>query len=187
MTQAKGFVTHAVMGLRIRKAAVMKSHLYLFSSGFNRGKVLERRVLLLLLFLFLQGCASGGASRVASKPGSNPSFTGLWVVPETDKTSFELDLVQTGTAVEGYHAALVGKTAQIEAALRSDREPPSVYGRIGSEGKALVQFQLRKGAGAGEALLTLNGDKLRWKLVSSSGASLLPKSCVLFRQGGAAH
>ncbi len=165
----------------------MKRHSYLNLSFLNQVKKLNRSVLLLLSFLFFQGCASEGASRAAAQPGAKPSFTGLWVVPETDKTSFELDLVQTGAAVEGYHAALVGKTAQIEAALRSDREPPSIHGQIGSEGKALVQFQLRKGAGAGEALLTLNGDKLRWQLVSSSGASLLPRSCVLFRQGGAVH
>jgi hypothetical protein len=139
---------------------------------------------LLLLALILGGCVSGsrGTATAKAKPPLNASFTGLWLAPESDKTSFELDLTQVGTAIEGYHAALVGETGQIEAALRTDPKPPSVRGRVSEEGKAVVQFQLRKSSGGGEALLSLRGDRLKWEVTSLWGEARLPKRCVLYKQ-----
>jgi hypothetical protein len=109
------------------------------------------------------------------------------VAPETDKISFELDLIQRDLVLEGYHAALIGESGAIEVALRSDREPPSVRGRIDAEGRALVHFELRKNAGSGEAMLRVSGNKLTWKLLSVSGAAVLPKSCVLQKQSSPAR
>ena len=155
---------------------------------FKRGKQ-QPGPLLLLLVLLLAGCSSAprGADGIGTKSSLNPSFTGLWVAAETDKTSFELDLTQVGTAIEGYHAALVGQAGLIEVALRTDPEPPSVRGRVSAVGRASVQFQLRKSSGSGEALLTIKGDRLKWQLISVSGAAQLPKKCVLYRQSGPAH
>ena len=142
----------------------------------------------LILLLFL-GCSapSKSASTVPPKPQKGLSYTGLWVAPENDKTSFELDLEQNGTLVEGYHAALVPETGNIEAALRTDRDEPSVRGRIVENGRVTVHFELRRSAGSGEAVLTTKGDTLKWKIISSSGASVLPKSCVLLRQAASEH
>ena len=134
--------------------------------------------LVCMVVALLAGCTSPShpGPEASERTPNRLSFTGLWVAPETDKTSFELDLSQHGQELEGYHAALVGDTGNIEAALRLDREPPSVRGRVGDDGRAQVRFELRKSSGFGEAVLTLSGDKLRWRLLSSSGASVLPKS-----------
>lgn len=142
-----------------------------------------------LLLLLLSGCGapSKSASTAPSKIQKGLSYTGLWVAPEDDKTSFELDLVQNGSFVEGYHAALVPETGNIEAALRTDRDPPSVRGQIFENGSVTVHFELRRSKGSGEAVLTTKGDKLKWKLISSSGVSALPKSCVLLRQTATEH
>lgn len=142
-----------------------------------------------LLLLLLSGCStpSKSASTVPPKIQKGLSYTGLWVAPEDDKTSFELDLVQNGSLIEGYHAALVPETGNIEAALRTDRDPPSVRGRILENNSVKVHFELRRSAGSGEAVLTTKGDKLKWQLISSSGASVLPKSCVLLRQAATDH
>lgn len=142
-----------------------------------------------LILLLLSGCSapSKSASRVSPKPQKGLSYTGLWVAPEDDNTSFELDLVQNGVLIEGYHAALIPETGNIEAALRTDRDPPSVRGRLVENGSVTVHFELRRSKGSGEAVLTTKGDKLKWKLISTSGASVLPKSCVLLRQAATEH
>jgi hypothetical protein len=146
-------------------------------------------VALCVPLLFLSACASsnvtaqeGGQKKLTESP-----YTGLWVAPENDKTSFELDLTQNGSLIEGYHAALVGDTGNIEAALRTDREGASVRGSVGGDGFATVKFELRKYRGSGEATLSLKGDRLKWKLTSTSGDSVLPKTCVLFKQMSALH
>ena len=146
-------------------------------------------LLLGLLLLGLAGCVhsppiAAGKSGTGAGEGA---YTGLWVAPENDKISFELDLTQRNLLLEGYHAALVGDSGAIEVALPSDREPPSVRGRIDAEGRAWVHFELRKSAGSGEAMLRVSGNKLTWKLLSVSGAEVLPKSCVLLKQAGPTH
>lgn len=154
----------------------------------GKSQICSRAILLYFLFLLPSCIAPSPTSSTSStKVRNNSSYTGLWVAPEDDKTSFELDLEQSGLLLEGYHAALDPNTANIEAALRTDRDPPSVRGQISEKGSAIVRFDLRRGVGGGEAVLTMNGDKLKWKIISSTGASVLPKSCVLFRQSAAEH
>jgi hypothetical protein len=151
--------------------------------------ILNPKYFVLLLLLALTSCESTATNK-ASEPkysSMTAAYTGLWVAPETDKVFFELDLTQNGSAIEGYHAALIGENGSIEAALRTDREPPSIQGEVRADGSALVHFRLRKSLGEGEAVLTLRGDRLKWKLNSASGSPVLPKSCVLLKQAGATH
>ena len=147
------------------------------------------RVILGMFLSLLWACARPtGTSPEGSQNGQNGTpYTGLWIAPESDKTSFELDLVQNGLLIEGYHAALVGDAGNIEAALRTDRDAASVRGRVEGDGRAVVRFELRKYKGSGEATLTLSGGRLKWKLISASGDVVLPKSCVLLKQSSASH
>lgn len=151
--------------------------------------LLRHRHLLLLFVFGFSSCSFSPASRPPSGGNSGKAavYTGLWIAPETDKTFFELDLTQNGSVIQGYHAALIEETGSIEAALRTDHDVPSIQGEVRNDGSAVVRFRLRKAVGEGEAVLTLRGDRLKWRLISATGAPVLPKSCNLLKQAGAVH
>jgi hypothetical protein len=135
------------------------------------------------LCVILSGCASDPASPSAAKQ----PFTGLWIAPESQAVSFELDLRQSGSHIEGYHAVLVLPGGRIEVALPTDGKPPSVQGDLLSSSVAKVSYQLRNGAGSGEATLTRRGNKMNWHLLSATGEQCLPVDCPLERQTVAPH
>ena len=129
--------------------------------------------------LLLTGCSSVESTK--------QPFTGLWVAPESESVSFELDLKQTATHIEGYHAVLVMPNGRIEVALPTDGGQPSVKGDLVSRSTAMVRYVLRKNAGSGEGTLTLSGNKLVWKLTHSSGENCFPATCSLLLQKPSAH
>lgn len=155
----------------------------------SRGLPLLSFVILCLFSLLVSACVgqAGKPSSASQKAQNGSPYTGLWIAPENDKTSFELDLIQNGPWIEGYHAALVGETGNIEAALRTDAGAASLRGRVEADGRAVVKFELRKYKGSGEAILSLSGGRLKWKLISASGEVVLPKSCVLLKQSEGVH
>ncbi len=136
--------------------------------------------ILACLFL-ISACASAPSTR-----SSSASFTGLWVAPESEKTSFELDLVQTGDRIEGYHAVILPGTLGIDAPLRADGAPYSIQGAV-TERVGRVRFSARKGESRGEAQIALKNNRLQWRILSSNGSALLPTSCELYRQPIVAH
>lgn len=139
-----------------------------------------KRLFLLVAACILPSCAS-------SPDGPKTVFGGLWIAPESEANSFELDLTQNGTQVQGYHAALVKGSGQIEVALPSDGEPPSLSGTTTDTSTARVHFKLRRGKGGGEALLVRKSDKLIWTVTQTEGEALLPQTCILKRQATTPH
>jgi hypothetical protein len=139
-----------------------------------------KRLILSVVACILQSCAT-------SPEGQKTMFGGLWIAPESEASSFELDLTQNGPRIEGYHAALVKGSGQIEVALPSDGDPPSVTGTTTDRSSARVRFKLRRGKGGGEALLVRKWDKLIWTVTQSEGEALLPQTCTLKRQASAPH
>lgn len=139
-----------------------------------------KRLVLLATACILQSCASSSESK-------KTVFGGLWIAPESEANSFELDLTQSGTQVQGYHAALVKDSGQIEVALPSDGDPPSITGATTDASTAKVHFKLRRGKGSGEALLVRKWDKLIWTVTQAEGDALLPQTCILKRQATTPH
>ena len=116
-----------------------------------------------------------------SLAGEGASFTGSWDSPNGNVSDFSLDLVQTGNRIQGYHTAIAHRGKRIDAVLPSDGTP-SITGTV-SGGVAHVHFQSGYDeSSSGEAVLTLRGNKLEWKITKSSGIHYFPMSCVLRRQ-----
>jgi len=132
------------------------------------------RSLLIILFV----CIGFGTESLA---GGSGSFTGLWDASNGDVSDFSLDLVQTGNRIEGYHNSIADRGKRIDAVERSEGTP-SITGTV-SGGVAHVRFQSGYDeSGSGEAVLTLRGNKLEWKITKSSGIHYLPMKSVLQRQ-----
>ena len=138
-----------------------------------------KRPCVALGLLLLTGCSSVESTK--------QPFTGLWVAPESESVSFELDLKQTAAHIEGYHAVLVMPSGRIEVSLPTDGGQPSVKGDLISTNTARVRYVLRKNAGSGEGTITLNGKKIVWKLLQSSGENVFPATCSLLLQKPASH
>lgn len=123
-----------------------------------------------------------GLSACASR-----TYTGLWIAPDSESALFELDLVQNGERIEGYHSAILTGGNQIDAVLRADNASPSIRGALVAGG-ARVDFELRNRQGNGDALLKMvTHNKMIWTRGRSSGGQTLPESCVLIRQAPPPH
>ena len=110
---------------------------------------------------------------------SNKPFAGVWDFNAGKASSFTLELTQVGNHIEGYHTAIAHRGNRIDA-VRPKEGKPSITGDVVA-GVAHVRFFSGYGDGAGEATLTLNGNKLEWRITRSSGAHYLPTSCILRR------
>lgn len=132
-----------------------------------------------LCLLLITGCSSLESTK--------QPFTGLWVAPETESVSFELDLKQTASHIEGYHALLVMPGGRIEVALPTDGGQPSVKGDLISKNTARIRYVLRKNAGSGEGTITLHGKKIVWQLIHATGENCFPATCSLILQKPSAH
>ncbi len=109
------------------------------------------------------------------------TFTGSWDAHGSEASAFSLDLTQTGNRIRGYHIAVTPHGRRIDAALPEDG-PTSITGTV-TASAAHVRFQSAYDeSGHGEAILTLRGNKLDWKITRSSGAHYLPMSSVLERR-----
>jgi hypothetical protein len=112
--------------------------------------------------------------------GQDASFTGSWEASNGDVSDFSLDLVQTGNLVQGYHSSIAHSGKRIDAVLPKEGAP-SITGTV-SKGVARVYFQSGYDkSGRGEAVLTLRGDNLQWKVVKSTGVHYIPTTSVLHR------
>jgi uncharacterized protein YecT (DUF1311 family) len=130
----------------------------------------RRRSLLILLFLCCGALADDGVN-----------FAGSWDAPVNDVSAFSLDLTQTGNRITGYHTAIAQRGKRIDSVL-PDEGRPSITGTI-TGGVAHVRFQSGYDeSGRGEAVLTLRGNKLEWKIIKSSGIHYLPTKSILQRQ-----
>jgi hypothetical protein len=128
----------------------------------------------LLSILFALAFLLANSSAASKKP-----FTGVWDFNAGSAASFTLELTQTGNHIEGYHTAIAHRGNRIDAILPKEGEP-SITGDVVS-GVAHVHFRSGYSDATGEATLTLNGNKLEWEIIRSSGAHYLPKSCILRR------
>ena len=127
-----------------------------------------------IVTLFLSACAT-------------QTYTGLWIAPDSESALFELDLVQTGERIEGYHSAVLTGGNQIDAVLRADNAAPSIRGTV-IKGDAHVDFEVRHRQGNGDAILKkMSYNKILWTRGRSSGGQSLPESCVLVRQANQPH
>jgi len=123
-----------------------------------------------------------GLSACASR-----TYTGVWIAPDSESALFELDLVQNGKRIEGYHSAILTGGNQIDAVLRADNAAPSIRGAV-IEGGAHVDFEVRNRQGSGDAFLKMvTHNKVIWTRERSSGGQTLPESCVLIRQAPTTH
>jgi hypothetical protein len=107
-------------------------------------------------------------------------FTGTWASKTTDAITFALDLKQKGSRVEGYHNAVAQGGRRVDD-VQPDTGQPSVSGSVRGR-VAHVTFNSGYGDGTGEATITLNGNRLEWKIIKSSGMHYLPSASVLHRR-----
>jgi len=107
-------------------------------------------------------------------------FTGTWASKTTDAITFALDLKQTGSRIEGYHNAVAQSGRRVDD-VQPDSGKPSISGSVRGR-VAHVTFSSGYGDGTGEATITLNGNRLDWKITKSSGMHSLPSASVLHRQ-----
>ena len=128
-----------------------------------------RSLLTILFALTLLIAQSSGAGK---KP-----FAGVWDFNAGNASSFTLELTQTGNHIEGYHTAIAHRGNRIDAILPKEGKP-SITGDV-IAGVAHISFRSGYSDATGEATLTLNGNKLEWKITRSSGAHYLPTTCIL--------
>jgi hypothetical protein len=128
-----------------------------------------------LLILFVSSILASLASADVSE-----DFTGTWASKTTDAITFSLDLKQRGSRIEGYHNAVAQGGRRVDD-VQPDTGHPSISGSV--QGRvAYVTFSSGYGDGTGEATITLNGNKLDWKITKSSGMHYLPSASVLHRR-----
>lgn len=123
----------------------------------------------------VQASASIGASNEAST-----NFGGEWHWEHAD-SDFTLTLEQHGTNLTGRHEAVAMQGGRVDSVEPED--PPSIQGTV-SGNSATVHFSSGYSDATGTARLTLQGDKLQWKILSSEGGEhWLPDTALLVRAG----
>jgi hypothetical protein len=113
------------------------------------------------------------------KRSSSKPFEGVWSWT-SQRSAFNLTLKQSGTHITGRHSAVAQNGNRIDD--DSDpRDKPSISGTVKGN-RATVQFasSYTEGAG-GDAELTLEHNRLHWRILKSHGQHYFPDTAILSR------
>lgn len=111
-------------------------------------------------------------------------FSGKWswsLTQDGREYTFDLDLKQIGKRLTGSHTATARNGARVDTTQTPDGTHPSIKGTItGNTANVTFISGYNEDAG-GKARMTLSGDRLDWKILSSHGEHYFPQKATLKR------